>query len=1370
MLAEELIMNPLLSYLPHHLAQDLLCQPSLNPVGHDQRFDVIALFADISGFTPMSEALARQGKNGTEELTDLVNRYFGIMIDLIHSYGGSVAKFGGDALTILFRCTTSSRKNAAQHAIQCALDMQSQMTIYQNIPTSAGNFSLAMKAGLAVGPVFCTTVGEISTRLEYVVAGSVLERSAEAEHQAQPGEVIIHNDLLPFAAQFSRQPKNEFYTEIRNPEAVAVASNSNLPFVKEVVYQPMMAGLPSPNFMGTTSSYPLTPVLAAYLHPAIASRVESGQSGFVNEHRKVTVLFVNFGDFDYDNDPQVGKKLQDYLVEVIRTVQIYDGYLKQVDMGDKGSKYIVLFGAPVAHENDEERALRCALDLRQAALVARVETKTGISTGQVFCGQVGSEVRQEYAAIGDSVNLAARLMSAAQPGQILAAGTTQRYVSERFGWDVLEPMRLKGKSEPVSVYRLTGTKRKRGLAARLGEPAYSLPMVGRKEELAQVKEVMGRVKGGQGQVVGICAEAGMGKSRLTAEVMRLANQEGMVTYGGECTSYGQNASYIAWQRILRDLFVLDERWSTESQINQIERRLRLVDPQHVARAPLLGVALNLPIGETDLTQAMDAKLRKNALETLLVDCIRFRAREMPVMLVLEDCQWIDTLSHDLLAAVGRSIANIPVLIIVVYRPIEEEAEQLLVSRMPYFKEYRLKEFNADETEQLIRLKLEQLFGAVDLLHADLIERVTERAQGNPFYIDEIVNLLRDKGIDLRNRGSLGEFELPDSLQSLIISRIDQLQEDEKITLKVASVIGRMFKASWLWGAFPELGDAEQVKDRLSRLSRLDLTSQDKPEPDLEYLFKHVVTRDVAYESLTYATRASLHEQLAQFIEQKYQAKLERWQDILAYHYGRSQNVEKQREFYRKAGDAARAVYANNVAVEYYKKLLPLVPDNEKIEVKLKLGEVWQLVGKWQDAEITYRETLALAEEWQDERGKAESQNSLGLLFYLKGLYSEALEWLEQARVGFEALGDLEKVNVAIRYMGNVSLQQGEFSQALSCYERWLKSASERGNEFEITQAIGNMGNVYMQQGAYEEALSCYKRWLRVATDVGDKQQAAATIGNMGRAYWCLGDALSALVCFEQQLLTAAEVGDQRVISIACANMGEIYRHVGNYERALACHTKQLQIALEIGNPSVILTAVGYLGSIYNAQKRFEEAERFCQRALVFGRVLKVRYYLGEFLFVNAIICARQQRYEEAQSFNEEALTIVRQVGHKEIEFKAEVLTTQMQLVLAQISMPQAIAEFEKLLKVWPGDKEQAALRYELWSLDKTQEQHRQNAARLYSNLYDNIPDMEYGQRYQKLTGKDLPESLPFPEMPEILTRNLPHLNELIEQVDYMIAQ
>ena len=185
-------------------------------------------------------------------------------------------------------------------------------------------------------------------------ASRLRQLSAYRTPQERPGTLRVARRLA------GQQPKTESFAAVHNLEAVAVVSNGKLPLIKEVAYQPMMVGLPAPSFLGTAPSYPLTPVLAAYLHPAIASRVESGQSGFVNEHRKVTVLFVNFGDFDYDHDPQVGKKLQDYLVEVIRIVQSYDGYLKQVDMGDKGSKYIVLFGAPVAHENDEERAARDA--------------------------------------------------------------------------------------------------------------------------------------------------------------------------------------------------------------------------------------------------------------------------------------------------------------------------------------------------------------------------------------------------------------------------------------------------------------------------------------------------------------------------------------------------------------------------------------------------------------------------------------------------------------------------------------------------------------------------------------------------------------------------------------------------------------------------------------------------------------------------------------------------------------------------------------------------------------------------------------------------------------------------------------------------
>src|SRR5262245_30329260 len=408
-----------LSYIPYALAREILEHPSESPVGRERRMDVVALFADVSGFTPISEALSKVGKVGAEELTTILNSYFEPMIDLIQSYGGIIGKFGGDAMTVLFPYTTRTRAATARRAIQCALDMQAAMGRYAAIPTSVGTFGLAMKAGLALGPLFCTTVGDPAIRLEYIIAGRVLDLCADAEHHATKGEVVVHQELLEAAGP-----------------AEVVEARGDFSCLAHLNHYVQPAPLPPLDHLPPIAIQ----TIARYIHPSIAERLRAGQSGFINEHRKVTVLFISFAGFDYDDDPQVGAKLQDYLVKVIQTIQRYDGYLNKVDMGDKGSKYIVLFGAPLTHENDEERAIRCALELRGLGVAIRI----GINTGFVYCGQVGSPARQEYTVMGDPVNLAARLMQAAQPGQILVSSFTWRYIPEAFVWEQLAPINVKG--------------------------------------------------------------------------------------------------------------------------------------------------------------------------------------------------------------------------------------------------------------------------------------------------------------------------------------------------------------------------------------------------------------------------------------------------------------------------------------------------------------------------------------------------------------------------------------------------------------------------------------------------------------------------------------------------------------------------------------------------------------------------------------------------------------------------------------------------------------------------------------------------------------------------------------------------------------
>ncbi|HVA93117.1 MAG TPA: adenylate/guanylate cyclase domain-containing protein, partial [Chloroflexota bacterium] len=670
------------SYVPHYIVKDILDHPGLSPVGRQRRLHVVALFADISGFTPISEALARAGRVGAEELTGVLNSYFEPMIDLVHSYGGSVAKFAGDAMTIIFPYQTAARGATARRALQCALDMRSNMGRYAAIRTSGGTFSLAMTAGLALGPAIRTTVGDPAIMYEHILAGRALDLCAEAERRAERGEVVAHNELL-------QGIDGVIVAEERADFSVVLGLG------RRVARRPLRAEAgPLPEEARET--------LASFLHPTIARRLRDNQIGFINEHRKVTILFGGFGGIDYDGDPQAGAKLQDYLLAVMRVVKRYDGFFSRVDMGDKGSKHIILFGTPIAHENDEERALRCALELNK---LPQCPARFGINTGYVYCGGIGSARRQEYTVIGDAVNIAARLMQAAAPGRIVVSGFTQRYVNDGFLWQTFAPVQVKGKVEPIPVFEPLAV---RDLpSVHLQEPAYTLPMVGREAELRLAEAKIALVLQGRGQIIGVTAEGGMGKSRLGAEIVKPAAGRGLAVYAGACHSYGSTVSYLPWRGIWRGILGI-ESVGPEARIAALETELAAIDPGLLPRLPLLDVALNLTIPDNDLTRALEARLRKESLEDLLLTILTHRARRTPLLLMLEDCHWIDPLSEDLLEYLGRNLVGLPVLIVVLYRPHEaDRGRALRITQLPHFTELRLVDFTTAEAAQLIGLKVAQ---------------------------------------------------------------------------------------------------------------------------------------------------------------------------------------------------------------------------------------------------------------------------------------------------------------------------------------------------------------------------------------------------------------------------------------------------------------------------------------------------------------------------------------------------------------------------------------------------------------------------------------------------------------------------------------
>jgi class 3 adenylate cyclase/tetratricopeptide (TPR) repeat protein len=1328
------------SFLPWYVLRQLSQQPEPS-VGLPQRFEAVALFADISGFTAMSEALAASGRVGAEELTRVLNSYFLPMIDLVHAYGGSIAKFGGDAMTVLFPILTEgdassaeqmqrTSKPVARRALQCALDMQARMPQYAAIPTSAGTFGLAMKAGLAVGPLLTLLAGDPAVRLEHIAAGSVLDRCADAEHHAAPGQVIAHRDVLSLAGE-------------------ALLTDDAFIRIERLRPHPHPLALPPPGNLSQVAEA----TGWAFIHPSIGERLRRGQESFINEHRRVTVLFVGFAGLDYDHDPNVSAHLQTYLDQVFRCVARYGGYVNKVDMGDKGSKIVVLFGAPIAQEDDVSAALRCALEL---AALPGVSASIGVNTGFVFCGQVGSLARREYTVMGDAVNLAARLMQKAgnTPGQILAGeATRQAAASERFAWGEATPTPIKGKHEPVLVSALLAEGQ--GQALHLREPRYALPMVGRQAELAQVRQAIERARQRQGQLLGLTAEAGMGKSRLTAEAIRLAGEMGLRVLGGECLSHAEQTSYLVWKPILRGLFGLQADQPVEAQITQLRATLVAINPALLPRLPLLGLPLDLPIPDNDTTRSMDAPLRKAAYEDLVSALVCHLACRQPLMLVLEDCHWIDPLSADLLETLGRDLLTEKILLLAVYRPPDEHHAPLAITRLPHCHEIALNEFSLQETEQLIRQKLAQFGLDPHQVSNQLVERINERAQGNPFFVDEMVNWLHDRGIAPTDTAAIEALALPDSLYSLIISRIDQLEESARTTLKVASVLGRSFRAHWLWGIFPEVGAPDRVRNQLTQLAELEFTPLDRPEPELEYLFKHIVTREVAYESLAVSTRQMLHEQAGQFIEQSYTHDLERFVDLLAYHYGQSSNTSKQIEYYAKAAQAAAKAYANGVAVAYYQHLLPLLPHPEKTTILLRTAHLQLLTGDWDQAEANTSQALQLAERTTQTPAITDCQALFGTIARYRGDYPQALKWLRKAQRSLRSQENTPLYADILREIGTVRWLQGEYRSALTHFRRCLKLARAQNDPHGTVQALTNISNVYINQEDSRSALRYAQQGLKLAEDLADRLRISKLVANIGAIYQTLGDYPQALQHFLRALALCQEMGYRLGISIAVGNIGMVYLDSGFAEHAQPCFTLTEQMAVKLGDQVGVAFARWSLALAHQAQGNLPLAEKLLEQAIQLGQALDIPYELSDFYTSQAALYAEMGRWPEALAANEQALATARGAERQPLVFQAQLSAPWLALqagVLSQPAAAEAIRACQATL-VATDAAQPAAWHYTLWQVSGAEED-RQQAAERYQALYTRTPNALYRQRYHQLTGANLPASAALPPLPAFITDSL----------------
>jgi len=1120
-----------------------------------------ALFADISGFTPLTEALANElgPHRGAEELTIHLNRVFQTLIDALQRYGGHVIYFSGDAITCWIDGDDGLR------AVACGVAMQRAMERVCEVTTPAGvSVRLAMKVAVSVGEARRFLVGDPKLQLIDVLAGRMIDELATAEHYAERGEVLLGWSAV--AALGNRVEIRASRIDEDSRRACGVLGRITVP----------VADAPAP------PSYTPLPddVVKEWLLPAVYERVRTGRGEFLAELRPAYPLFVRFGGIDYDDDRDAIAKLDTFVRHAQRILTSYGGNLLHLTLGDKGAYLCAVFGAPLAHEDDAARAAAAALELRELEAVTAVTgLQIGIAYGRLRSGTYGHEARRTFTCLGDAVNLAARLMANAPPGQIFASEPVQRAAGVAFQWEALPPIAVKGKAEPVSAFALASSKS----GASRHHSGYEMPMVGRGGQLDAMTSRLGKALAGEGGIVGISAEAGMGKSRLVAELVHTATERGARVAIGECQAYGTNTGYFVWREIWTTLFGVDDDLPEDARVRALEDRLTAIDPALVPRAPLLDGLLGLTIPDNELTAAFDAKLRKTSLEGLLVECLRAHARETPLVLALEDCHWLDPLSRDLLEVLARAVAGIPVLLVLAYRPSTDVGGGLGIEQLPQFGEIALSELDRASAAMLIRSKLAPVLGPGVEPPAALVELVADRAQGNPFYIEELLNFIRSKGVDLKDEAAIRRLDLPESLHSLILSRIDTLGEESRRPLKVASVLGRVFRAPMLPSIYPELGAFDEVNKHLRNLASADLVNVDQAE-EQSWLFKHVVTQEVAYESMPFAFRAMLHERVGGYIESTGPEAVERRLDLLAHHYGHSTNLGKKREFLARAGAAAQAAYANASAIDYFEQLAPIVEEGARVDVLLKLGKVLELTGKWQRAEEVEGEALALAERRGDGRARASCETALAEVARKQGRYDEAVARLQRARQDFEAAGDEAGAGMVLHLAGTLAAQRGDYPKAVENYEASLAIRERLGDKAAMGSLLSNLGVIAEYRGEYAQSRVFHESALAYRAEIGDRWALGVSMNNLGMIAVLQKNFPEAREWFQKSMLLCREVGDAWMVAIGHNNLGNATRGLGDYAAARTHYAESLRAYREYGDRwalAFLLEDIGVLAALGN---------------------------------------------------------------------------------------------------------------------------------------------------------------------------------------------
>ena len=948
------------------------------------------------------------------------------------------------------------------------------------------------------------------------------------------------------------------------------------------------------------------PAPDSYTPKHLADKILTSKAALEGERKQVTVLFCDIVDSSRlaDRlDPEAMHEVMDRALRLMaEAVHRYEGTVNQF----LGDGLMALFGAPVALEDHAFRGVQAALAIRETLSGysdqlkrdrgVELQLRLGLNTGLVVVGRIGDDLRMDYTAVGDTTHLASRVQALAEPGTILITEATHRLVEGYVQTEGLGPVSVKGRRERVRVYRVIGRRRGRTRLEVSVERGLT-ELVGRERELAGLHECLARVRAGRGQVVGLVGEPGVGKSRLLYEFRQSLERERVTWLEGHCVAYGQTTPYLPILGMLRTNFQIEEDDNPLQIREKLRQGIHQLDPALDGILPFLGDVFGLP-GATEALKHLDPKdKRQKTFEAIRTLIVAGSQRQLHV-LILEDLHWIDTISEDYLAFLTASLAGVPVLLLTTQRA----GYTVRWADKTYYTQIALDLLGDRETEILVAALL-----GTRHLPSDLVRFVREKAEGNPLFVEEITTSLLERGLLVRRDGEIlwtggAPVDFPATIQDIIRARIDRLEEPVKRTVQAAAAIGREFGLRLL----TRIAEAAvEVQHHLEMLTRAELIHETRFFPELEYIFKHAVTQDVAYQSLLAKRRKDLHGAIGRAVEDLYADRLDEHAPILAYHYARSEHQEKAIEYALRAGDQAARLYANAEATTYYEqalamaRALPPSPEAQRCEVDaaLKLAAVGMTRQHIERDQRNVERARALAEQLQDEGRLAEALYWLGRLQYVLGDPAKAIEYAGRSLEIADRLCDESLAAPPVNLMAR-GYWRSDPPKARRMIERSVEQMSRLGHKGEEATALGFAAMLFAAAGEFDRALVYADHGLALAQEIQNPLAEAAAYMYRGTLHDQRGENARAIADYACATRVAEGAGDLFRVYIVKFWESRAHTRAGDASRGRTLAEEGFALAEQIGTRFVLAHGKVSLAESLLALGELDEASRVSREAIL----------------------------------------------------------------------------------------------------------------------------------------------------------------------------